>query len=43
MGYIYIIFSLFSLYPLYFAFKKLLIPYDVYTLWISRCIATARE
>ncbi len=30
VDYLYIIFSLLALYPLYFAFKKLLIPYDVY-------------
>ncbi|TDB62567.1 hypothetical protein C5467_02250 [Photorhabdus khanii subsp. guanajuatensis] len=30
MGYVYIIFSLFILYPLYFTFKKLLMSYSVY-------------
>ncbi len=30
VDYLYIIFSLLGLYPLYCTFKKLLIPYDVY-------------
>ncbi len=30
VDYLYIIFSLLALYPLYIAFKKLLTPYDVY-------------
>ncbi|MBS9426476.1 hypothetical protein EAE90_23535 [Photorhabdus caribbeanensis] len=30
VDYLYVIFSLLALYPLYCAFKKLLIPYDVY-------------
>ncbi len=30
VDYLYVIFSLLALYPLYCAFKKLLTPYDVY-------------